>query len=121
MTESTTRTTCTACGAPLVWVVTVGGRRMPLDPDPHPAGNVVRVAGRTGPRARVLTGGEMPAQETAWRAHFTTCPNASEFRRRKAAAAPRCTTCGDPMNAELTRRTGWTEHPACPPPTRRTP
>lgn len=108
--------TCSGCGAPVRWVLTVGGRRMPLDPDPHPDGNVVRVTIDGGlVRAKVLTGAEMPAQDVAWRAHWTTCPASEGFRRRKTATTPRCVACRRPLDA------GWAAaghryHVLCAPP-----
>lgn len=112
--------TCTACGAPIRWVITIGDRRMPLDPEPHEDGNVVPVIVDGGlVRARVLTGVELPAQETAFRAHFVTCPRAGEFRRRKVATTPRCHGCGQPLDPVLSRRhpDAWTArwHPTCAP------
>ena len=78
--------TCRSCGAPIRWVLTDKGRRMPLDPDPHPDGNIMPVT--------VTVGGAFPREETrafvttapdgpAWRSHFATCPHAA--RHRKAA------------------------------------
>lgn len=31
---------CRACDAPIRWALTVNGKRIPLDRDPNPAGNV---------------------------------------------------------------------------------
>lgn len=106
------------CTADVRWVLTEGGRRMPIDPDPHPDGTVVRrVDGQGRIRAHVLTGVELPAQEPAWRPHWTTCPASAEFRRRQWAAAPKCIACKLPLDRELTARTGWPWHPCCAPPT----
>lgn len=58
------RGTCRSCGAPVVWVVTARGKRMPLDP---PLVTVVDDDGRTH-RGRV--------------SHFATCPDASKHRRK---------------------------------------
>lgn len=113
-----TDTTCTACGAPIRWVITIGDRRMPLDPEPHEDGNVVPVVVDGGlVRARVLTGAELPAQEPAFRAHFVTCPQAAEFRRRRIATTPRCHGCGQPLDPVLGRRLDWLGrwHPCCAP------
>ncbi|GAC1521682.1 MAG: hypothetical protein NVS3B1_06210 [Marmoricola sp.] len=32
---------CKSCGAPLLWAITEKGRQMPLDPEPHPDGNLL--------------------------------------------------------------------------------
>jgi len=105
--------TCSSCAAPIRWVVTLGDKRMPLDVDPHPDGNVVRVVTDGRVRARVLNGDEMPAQETAWRSHFVTCPHAAEHRRRKTITTPKCRGCAGPLDPVL----AWTEvyHPTCAP------
>jgi hypothetical protein len=53
----------------------VTGRRMPLDPDPVPNGNITIDAdgkGHVGP----ITDG-------AFRSHFSSCPNAAQHRRPK--------------------------------------
>lgn len=69
---------CRSCGAPMRWVETSAGRRMPLDPDPSSAGNVVIEADG---KARVL-----PPVEAArytgekFTSHFATCPDAARFR-----------------------------------------
>ena len=59
---------------------------MPLDPDPHPDGNVVLVTLDDGAiRGRVLTGDELPAQQTAYVRHDRTCarsPQAARLREQ---------------------------------------
>ena len=101
------------CGAIVRWVLTEAGRRMPLDEDPHPDGTVVLRHGPDGAvRAHVLTGAELPAQETAWRPHWQTCPDSSQLRRRKAAAAKRCRTCGCGMDPWLPAH-GYGAHIGC--------
>lgn len=107
-------TVCTGCSAPIRWVLTVGGKRMPLDPDPHPDGNVIRVEHDGLIRARVLTGDELPAQEPAWRAHWVTCPASADFKRRKGATTPRCVECRQPLDPVLARL-GDRWHPCCAP------
>jgi len=113
---------CQSCGTPIRWVVTIGDRRMPLDVELSPAGNVVLVdVPGKGVRARVLTGPELPALEPAHVAHWTTCPNSTEFKRRARirarAAAPRCQSCGEPLDPVLAARPGWygRVHPGCAP------
>lgn len=74
--------TCRSCGAPIRWVETEHGKRMPIDPDPHPQGNVIPWGwDENGAKvvARVLT--EPPIGRDAWRSHFTTCPHATTHRR----------------------------------------
>jgi hypothetical protein len=107
---------CYACLAPLRWELSEGDRRIPLDPDPHPDGNVIIVPGkRGGVRARVLGGGQLPAQQEAYRPHWVTCPASMDFKRRRHAAAPKCRGCQMPMPADLAAAEGWTYHPTCEP------
>ncbi len=79
---------CRSCGAPIRWVVTMTGKRIPLDRQPDPdKGNVRRVEQYGGElRAHVLTSSDAEAArgegEPLWVAHFTTCPNADAHRSR---------------------------------------
>lgn len=77
---------CRVCQAPLVWAVTLasetgaGGKRMPLDAEPNPAGNVA--VRQTGPRslvARVLGNDETADvfAERVYMPHFATCAGAA--------------------------------------------
>lgn len=107
---------CSACLAPIRWEITEGDRRIPLDPTPDPAGNVIIVPGkRGGVRARVLTGAQLPAQGEAYRAHWVTCPESEAFKRRRHAASPKCRGCGMPMPADLAKTEEWIYHPTCEP------
>lgn len=107
--------TCPHCGAPVRWVTTEAGATLGIDPDPHPQGTVTHrlVDGR--PRAHVLTGPELPAQEQAWRPHRATCPNTPENRARQARARPRCTVCDLPRDPALADTEPHTTHPTCDP------
>lgn len=58
------------------------GKQLPLDPDPHPRGNVVpehQAAAGQEPRAVVLR--KPPIDRPAWISHFATCPAADTHRR----------------------------------------
>lgn len=110
------RCTGAGCGKLMLWIITVGGNRMPLDPDPHPDGNVIITRLDDGSiRGRVLSGNELPAEgRIVYRPHHRTCPASAEFRRRKAATAPRCAACGLVMDLWLVDR-GWRWHVNCTP------
>lgn len=78
---------CTSCGAPIRWVVTKRGRRMPLDPDQNSErGNVkpCTVGGETV--WAVLAGNELASaranHEELYVSHFATCPNAAAHRTK---------------------------------------
>lgn len=78
--------TCRSCGAPITWAATATGKRMPVDRDPHPDGNVVlrpRERGE-GLLATVIGAADRASVGRAHqlhRPHFATCPQASEHRR----------------------------------------
>lgn len=78
---------CRTCGAPVRWVhVDESKKRMPIDPDASPKGNVyvVRWDDRT-PVVRVVSA-ENPAPPEAvllYTSHFATCPNADDWRKKK--------------------------------------
>ena len=88
------QTTCATCGAAIVWAVTAAQKRMPVDAEPHPGGNVAvwrDVAGRL--RARVLSN-ERPTlehSEVLHMTHWATCTNPPPRRRpgrRRAGVRP---------------------------------
>lgn len=68
-----------------MWALTEAGRRMPVNVEPDPAGNVV-FTDRTvsPPHVRVLTkdelAGGVPRVTQLHMAHFATCPNVKEHR-----------------------------------------
>lgn len=103
---------CTACDAEIRWVLTVGGKRMPLDVAKVPDGNVVPTIVDGQRRARVVTGEELPVEGGAWQSHHRTCPNAADFRRRKRAATPLCGICRTALDPVLAAA-GETAHPTC--------
>lgn len=96
------RKACTGCGAPMLWIRTVDGKRVPLDPEPHhgplyatgepvPEGfHVVRGYGLDGAVRAILEGnaaglfGELPKGDraTLYVTHFATCPERDSFKRR---------------------------------------
>ena len=78
--------TCSSCGAPVVWVKTPLGKKMPLDEKPipykqNPEGKDFLVTDR-GETVRCDLVFEGPPTGTARRSHFATCPNAANFRKR---------------------------------------
>lgn len=92
---------CRACRREIEWVIVQEtGRRMPLDPNPVDDGNVVKLGvtdAETGaafvkvlrkneqptfPSIAQTVGGIQPTQEV-YRSHFSTCPGADEFRKKR--------------------------------------
>lgn len=78
---------CRSCGALVVWAITPRGKRMPVDVEPSPAGNVVLVDPEdpTDPPRVVLLHTESERAtvpvEKLHTSHFATCTHAAEHRR----------------------------------------
>jgi hypothetical protein len=73
--------TCRSCQARITWLETAGGKKLPVDEDPTPEGNIVVV----GTIAHVLGKMEMAKLATGtprYVSHFATCPQAGEWRGR---------------------------------------
>jgi hypothetical protein len=68
---------CKSCKARIDWyTVAATGKRMPIDPDPAPDGNVrVDVVANT---VEVVAPG---SRRPLYRSHFATCPAAGQPRR----------------------------------------
>lgn len=76
------------CGARIRWVVTEAGKRMPLDYDPSPDGNVIAVEVKGERRARVLgSPSDVPEGTQAWRSHFASCVEPQVYRKHKGKVA----------------------------------
>lgn len=75
---------CRSCPAVIRWVINTNGKRVPLDPEPVEAGNIVftgqAIAGVD--EVRSVTKDE-PAPEGAPRyvSHFATCPGRDRHRK----------------------------------------
>lgn len=77
---------CRSCRAPIIWTTsTDSGKRLPVDAAPVPSGNIVLTTGNDGPRSRVLGGAELRSRGAGslYVAHFTTCPEADTWRKRR--------------------------------------
>lgn len=107
-------TRCSSCDQPVRWVLTVAGKRMPLDPMPHPMGNVVFAI--TGSKAvvQVVSNQDLPTPGVSFRSHFATCPDGPAHRRSKVTTIPppRCAGCGMVMDRAL-YADGERTHPTC--------
>jgi hypothetical protein len=75
-------TRCRSCGQKVIWAVTERGKHMPVDAEPHPAGNITLIPRPDGgATAHVLQKFESAGGEL-YRSHFVICPNASDWRRK---------------------------------------
>jgi hypothetical protein len=77
---------CRSCGARVLWVRTMRGKRMPLDADHAPLGPYVIVKHVDGGDVAVMV---TPSSvdiyahiKQRYTSHFSTCPNAKDWRRR---------------------------------------
>lgn len=74
---------CKSCPALVIWAVTERGKRMPVDPDPAPGGNVL-LTEQYGQLTAVVVPAHRAFGRTDLRmSHFVTCPNADQHRRRR--------------------------------------
>lgn len=73
---------CRSCGAPVRWVETSKGKKMPIDINPNPNGNVILI---DGVAHYVKDDPFEKPEETAKRyvSHFATCPNAQKHRKEQ--------------------------------------
>lgn len=73
---------CRSCGAPIEWALTTAGKRMPLDLEPAPQGNLVLdddgVVWAVAAAPVALLAKKPPLRQS----HFATCPNANHHRKR---------------------------------------
>ncbi len=82
-------TRCTACKAPIFFALSSAGRRLPIDAEPVDTGNVIIDGqerdprnGELMPKAIVLGKADTPLGDPVrFVSHFSTCPNAGQFRR----------------------------------------
>lgn len=75
------------CEAPIIWAVTSRGKRMPVDAEPSPDGNVELAGPPAAPHVlpHATVYGQRPldaAERTLRLPHHATCPKADEWRTR---------------------------------------
>jgi hypothetical protein len=76
---------CRGCDADINWASTPAGKSMPLDPEPHPDGNIeAHVDGSGRWHVDIVHADSQSTMFTPnlYLSHFVTCPNAEEFRKR---------------------------------------
>lgn len=72
---------CGSCKAPVVWVITEKGKRMPLDKEPVPNGNIIVL--NNGIAHFLLKDEPVKPETKRYVSHFATCPNAGQHRKGK--------------------------------------
>ena len=80
---------CRSCGAPIIWSLSRHGSRIPVDPEPHEAGNILlRYDEHTGQaHADVIGRFEHVEGRALHRSHFASCPQANAWRRPRTRSA----------------------------------
>lgn len=85
---SWTGATCRTCRAKIIWTLSVtSNRRLPVDVDPVPTGNIVLTSGNDGPESRVLKVAELEARrrrhpaELLYLSHHASCPDGRDWQR----------------------------------------
>ena len=79
---------CKSCAAEIVWAVTTGGKRIPVDAHPAPGGNLVLRQTIGGPPRALMVGATIDMTDPdddgqRWWPHHGTCPQASEWRAKR--------------------------------------
>lgn len=74
---------CRSCEAEIFWCVTVNNKRIPLDAEPTPDGNLVV---EDGPPPMAIACSADPGTDVGtprYKSHFSTCPNAATHRKSR--------------------------------------
>lgn len=81
------RDRCRSCREPILWAVTKNDRRMPVNPEPSDAGNVMLARQDGELRAAVLghnqAAGARDSGVALHTPHWRDCPNADDHRRTR--------------------------------------
>lgn len=106
---------CGVCGWFVLPVKTESGATVLVDPFAHPDGRVwpQTRAGKTV--AVIIAGHQSPPEDTPlFRMHATSCPETRQAAERRRREAPRCTSCGNPLDGVLAHTSpSYTIHPNC--------
>ena len=79
---------CRGCGAEIIWIRTPGGKSIPCDPTPVIYWERAKAKGKVvTPNGEVIScefEGDRPfATGAGYISHWSTCPEANQFKRRK--------------------------------------
>lgn len=75
-------TDCRSCGAPIRWARTSTGKRMPVDAEPNPDGNVTLIPPlESADFPLAVVSSERDPSVIRYTSHFATCPNADAHRK----------------------------------------
>ncbi len=77
---------CRSCPAEVVWTITAGGKRMPVDANPSDRGDLELVDEVSGVvRSTYVPEEEREGRDDLHLSHFATCPQAGQWRERRAS------------------------------------
>lgn len=74
------------CGKPIIWAETGTGKRMPVDADPVPGGNIALGLEAGVVKATVIKPHRAFGRRDLRMPHFATCPDGAAWRRRQEQA-----------------------------------
>lgn len=74
--------TCKSCGAEVIWKVTEGGKKTPIDAEPCEDGNLFFFGSGAHPVSMIKPG--LKFDGPRYKSHFATCPNAKQHRKPKS-------------------------------------
>lgn len=74
---------CRSCQAPIRWAATETGKRMPIDAEPAPDGNITVHRDDTGTVLATVHPVGADLEAPRWTSHFATCPAAGQHRKRQ--------------------------------------
>ena len=83
------RERCDSCSEPIYWVRTKTGKRMPIDVEPVPHGNLLLAAAEIPPRVSVVSKAGRAPGTKLYLSHFASCRYANQHRRDRARRTPR--------------------------------
>ena len=94
---------CKSCGARILWAVTPAGKKIPLDAEPHPDGNIAISHAREW--APILASVVKPGSQDGLRkTHFATCPNSVQHRKKQPGVGERLVKLREAMERDRERK-----------------
>lgn len=89
---------CRLCDAPILWVTTQTGKKMPVDSVPVQNGTLVLTGGGDKLFSHHATPEERDKGVPLYLSHFASCPNADAFRN-SGTPLVECPKCGEKFPA----------------------
>lgn len=87
MTIAIPKATCRSCHEPIIWALSLTGKRMPVDVEPTETGNLILSSHRPDPIVTVASKTGRYSGQKLYRSHFATCPRVERHRKRISAPA----------------------------------